>query len=184
MPLREIQLGDLRDAFVAAVVLGAFSAVADWVWARYIPNGAVVPGVVHGVVVFVLLAIVVGRAARAPGAAKRLLLTLPIAGLLIAAGFYPLAYGIGYLGALLVAWIAMWLALALLRRRARGGNENVARSLLRGVLAALASGLAFWAVSGMWTDPAAHTSYLLRFAYWTFAFLPGFLALFWGQRRA
>ena len=38
-------------------------------------------------------------------------------------------------------------------------------------------GLAFWAVSGMWTAPERHESYALRFIYWSLAFLPGFAAL-------
>ncbi len=57
------------------------------------------------------------------------------------------------------------------------GSGTGCRTLLRGVSAAIGSGLAFWAISGIWTDPAADPSYLWRFACWTFAFLPGFLAL-------
>jgi len=42
----------------------------------------------------------------------------------------------------------------------------------------LGSGLAFWAVSGIWTrhDPGG-PNYAYNFACWTLAFLPGFLAL-------
>lgn len=174
---------DLLLGLSAAATLGAFSTVADWVWARYIPDGAVLPGVVHGAVTFVLLALVLGLAASAPGVTRRLLATLPIAGLLIAAGFYPAAYALGYLGALLVAWIAMWLALAFLQRWARGGTETIGPTLARGLLAAIGSGLAFWAVSGMWTNPAAHANYLMRLVYWTFAFFPGFVALLGGHHR-
>ena len=51
---------------------------------------------------------------------------------------------IGYLGALIVTWVAMWLALAALQRWARGGTEPLARSLTRGVLAAIGSGLVWF----------------------------------------
>lgn len=183
MPSRAHIQRDLLLGVAAAATLGVFSAIADWVWARYIPDGAVLPGVAHGVVVFVLLALVLGWAASTVGATTRLLATLPIAGLLIAAGFYPAAYALGYLGALIAAWIAMWLSLALLQSWARGGAESKARGLTRGLIAAAVSGLAFWAVSGMWTNPAAHANYLLRFFYWTFAFFPGFVALLYGHRR-
>ncbi len=168
---------ELTLALAAAAVLGVVSTVADLIWARFIPDGAVLPGVIHGVLIFALLAVVLGRIAATAGATRRLLATLPIAGLALAAAFYPLARATGYLAALLVTWIGMWLALALLLRWARRDGEALSRALARGLFAALGSGLAFWAVSGMWTDPAAHSSYLLRLVYWTFAFAPGFAAL-------
>ena len=78
----------------------------------------------------------------------------------------------------------MWLSLALLQRWATGGTESRGRTLGRGLIAAAGSGLAFWAVSGMWTHPAAYDSYLLRFVYWTIAFLPGFAALLLRKPRS
>jgi hypothetical protein len=46
------------------------------------------------------------------------------------------------------------------------------------VLAAVGSGLAFWAISGIWTrHEAGGPRYAYNFACWTLAFLPGFLAL-------
>ncbi len=175
---------ELSSAVIAAVALGALSTAGDWIWARWIPDGAVLPGVVHGVVFFAALAFALGGAARSREAMRRLLWTLPVAGLLLAAAFYPLAYAVGYLGALLVTWTLMWLALALLQRWARGGEESARRAVTRGLIAAVGSGLAFWAVSGMWTRPAGETGYPLRLVYWTFAFLPGLLALFLGRRPA
>ncbi len=174
-------LRELRPSLAAAGVLGLLSTLGDWIWARFIPDGAVLPGVIHGVLVFLILALILGLAAKSRTALRRLLLSLPIAGLLLAAAFYPLAHVLGYLGALLATWIAMWLTLALLQRWARDHTEAVQRALLRGLVAAVASGLAFWAVSGIWTDPTIQTSYLLRVVYWTFAFFPGFLALLWAQ---
>jgi hypothetical protein len=169
---------DLKAAVLAAITLGALSTMGDWIWARFIPDGAVIPGVVHGVLFFVALALVLGRAGSEPGATRRLLATLPMAGLLIAASFYPVAWAVGYLPALIVAWVAMWLSLAWLYRRAAASGESSGSTLARGVLAALGSGLAFWAVSGMWTSAAmAGANYPLRFLLWTLAFLPGFIAL-------
>lgn len=172
----------LRRAAVAALVLGVVSSFGDWLWASFIPDGAVGPGVVHGVVIFLILAVVLGWASGVSGTTRRLLMTLPLAGLLIAAAFYPLALVFEYLGGLLVTWVAMWLALATLFRWARGGGEGLGRALARGGLAASLSGLAFWAISGIWTDPSPEpVSYALRAGYWTFAFFPGFAALLVGQ---
>lgn len=167
----------LARTTVAAVTLGAFSTAADWVWSRYLTDGAVLPGVVHGILVFLLLALVLGWAAESRQVTWRLVRWLPLAGLLLAAAFYPLAHLLGYLGALLATWFGMWVTLAFLQRWARDGVETVATTLVRGLVAATSSGLAFWAVSGMWTDPAFSGGFGLRLSYWTFAFLPGFLAL-------
>ena len=51
-------------------------------------------------------------------------------------------------------------------------------TLKRGLLAALLSGLAFYLISDIWIHEAAHPGMLEHFAAWTFAFLPGFAALF------
>ena len=166
---------------VAALVLGALSAFGDWVWSRYIPDGAVIPGVVHGILVFFVLALVLGWAAGRRAAVVRLVLALPVAGLIIAAAFYPLAYLLGYVGALLVTWVAMWLTLAVLQRWAHG-VESLAAALLRGAIGAVGSGLGFWAISGIWTAPDPQPNYVLRFLLWSFAFLPGFLGLLLGRR--
>lgn len=164
-------------AVAGAAALGAVSTLGDWIWARYLRDGDAVAGVVHGAAIFLVLAAVLAWSAGSRRAAVRLLASLPAAGVLLAAAFYPLARAIGYLGALIVTWVAMWLALAVLQRWARGGGEGLGLTAARGALAAVGSGLAFWAISGIWTDPAADPSYLWRFACWTFAFLPGFLAL-------
>lgn len=168
----------------AALTLGALSTAGDWIWARWIADGAIIPGIVHGLLFFAALALVLGWAAGSRQVTNRLLGTLPPTGLVLAAAFYPFARVIGYLGALLVAWTGMWLALALLQRRAKGGEGSVRQAVLRGTAAAVGSGLAFWAVSGMWTRPADETGYGLRFVYWTVAFLPGLLALLSGGARA
>lgn len=167
----------LLPAVVSAAALGAVSTLGDWIWARYLRDGDPVAGVVHGAVIFLVLAVILGTSTGSRRATVRLLLALPATGVLLAAAFYPLAGIAGYLGALIVTWVAMWLALAALQRWARAGVEPWGRTLLRGALAAVGSGLAFWTISGIWTNPSANPSYLWRFACWTFAFLPGFLAL-------
>ncbi|MEM7351040.1 MAG: hypothetical protein AAF657_09560 [Acidobacteriota bacterium] len=165
-------------ALVSALVLAVVSTFGDWLWTHYIPDGAVIPGVLHGAVIFLVLAGTLAWSAGTRQAARRLLPSLPAAGIVIAAVFYPLAYAVGYIGALIITWMVMWLAMACLQRWARDGAESLGHALLRGVLAAIASGLAFWAISGIWTKPApGGPNYLVHFASWAFAFLPGFLAL-------
>ncbi|MDA8018862.1 MAG: hypothetical protein MPN21_15585 [Thermoanaerobaculia bacterium] len=169
-------LRGLGSAVAASVVLGAVSTFGDWIWARFLTDGAVLPGLVHGVVFFAVLALVLAAPCSDPKRAlKFLLLTLPAAGLGLAAVFYPLAYAIGYLPSLLVTWAGMWLAMALLLRIAAGRDETPKLASLRAVLAAVGSGLAFWAVSDLWTG--GEMSYLGRLWRWTVAFLPGMTLL-------
>jgi len=85
-------------------------------------------------------------------------------------------------------WIGAWVALAALYGRLssmRIDSENVhdvttnSRVVAgRGAIAAVASGLAFYAISGIWRpfDPQGW-DYLVHFAAWTVAYLPGFAAL-------
>ena len=166
----------VRNAIIAAGVLGAISTLGDWIWARFLTDGAILPGLAHGVIFFAVLAVVLAWPCPEPKRALKLLLaTLPAAGLALAAVFYPLAYALGYLPALLITWAGMWLALALLLRIAADRDEPAGRAVSRGVLAAVGSGLAFWAVADLWTG--GDMSYVGRLWRWTFAFLPGMLGL-------
>ncbi len=169
----------VRQAVIGALVLGAASTFGDWLWATRIPDGAVVPGVVHGIAIFGLLAVILASAIGTPLAWRRLLPALPLMGLVIAASFYPIAMLIGYIGGLLVTWMAMWIGLSYAHRWARAAGDGGNQALVRGVIAAVASGLAFWAISGIWTNPSAHADPLSldRFGRWVLAFLPGMAAL-------
>lgn len=173
---------DAFKALVGTLALGLLSTFGDWLWTHYIPDGAVVPGVIHGAVIFFMLAAVLSWASGSKRAWKILLPSLPIAGIIVAAAFYPIAMTIGYLPALLITWIAMWLATSWLNNLARGKTEFFSRAFLRGTTAALLSGLAFWTISGIWTQASpGGPNYLWHFACWSFAFLPGFLSLLMAQ---
>jgi hypothetical protein len=96
----------------------------------------------------------------------------------IAAGaFYLLAPWLG-MTAMFPAWMLFWILFAILQQRLREG-ERMSAAVVRGSIAAVLSGLAFYAISGIWTGPSHHDPMLaVRFAAWSFAFLPGFLVLF------
>ena len=104
----------------------------------------------------------------------------PIIGVIAAVAFYLLAPSIRY-WAMLPAWMLFWLLFAILQHRL-ARNESMGTALGRGVAAALLSGAAFYAISGIWTNPTPTPRYGVHFASWAFAFLAGFLALFIGQR--
>lgn len=176
---------NLLASLLGALVMALFSTLGDWIWARYISDGSVVSGVIHGALIFLVLGTLLAGSIGTPLAAKRLIPTLPVAGLLLAGSFYPLAWVVGYVTALLMTWMTMWLATAFLNDWARGRREGARRIAVRGAVAAWASGLAFWAISDIWTSPPPEgPDYPWNFACWTFAFLPGFLALYLGQQTS
>jgi hypothetical protein len=163
----------LAAAVVGALLLGALNTTGDFVWARFVPAHRAIFGLAHGAILLMALGLYLGalRARAAPGA-----LGGALVGLLAAASFYVLAPLLGF-HAMYASWMALWLGFAGLDARLRGGWSS-SEVLLRGVLAAVGSGLAFYAVSGIWTNPdPAGPRYAYNFLCWTIAFLPGLAAL-------
>jgi hypothetical protein len=168
----------LKSALIGSLALAIVSTLGDWLWANFLTDGAVLPGVIHGAVIFFLLAVILATSAGASKGRFFLLWALPVGGFALAAIFYPLARVIGYLAALLVTWMGMWLITATLQRLARGRVESLRRTAWRALAAAVGSGLAFWAIAGIWTQPSPEgPSYWRHFFSWAFAFFPGLLAL-------
>jgi hypothetical protein len=169
-----MNISGLWAAIWAAVVIAALMTLGDFLWARFISAHRAVWGLLHGAALCLgmggFLGLVRGRAPR--GALGGV-----VVGLGAAAGYYVLAPALGQ-AAMLVAWAGLWLGLAFLDARGLGSGATSREALVRGALAAAGSGLAFYAVSGIWTRPRpGGPDYAYHFACWTLAFLPGFLAL-------
>jgi hypothetical protein len=167
-------------ALAGALLLAALSTFGDFVWARFtLPHRAVF-GLVHGTLLLMAVGLYLGalRGRAAVGA-----LAGALVGLLAAGSFYALAPLLGY-SAMFASWMALWIGFAFLDARLRGGALP-RETILRGLVAAAGSGLAFWAISGIWLRPApGGPRYAYNFACWTLAFLPGFLALLLRGRPA
>ena len=164
---------DILQALGAAVFLGAVMTAGDFAWAQFRVRHSVLNGIVHGAVMCLCIGAIIG--ARA-GRLQAGLVAGPLIGVLAAAAFYAMAPTLGY-GAMLPAWMLFWICFALLQRWFSGGT--LAMALLRGAVAAVLSGLAFYAISGIWTRPApGGPNYPIHLLYWSFAFLPGFVTLF------
>jgi hypothetical protein len=159
---------------IAAVVLGAASTVGDMLWAGLSLRHRMVSGLVHGAVICLFIGAFVGLRARRFASG---MVAGPIIGVLAAGVFYALAPWLRY-SAMFPAWMFFWICFAALQkflRREQGWNE----AIVRGLVAAIGSGAAFYAISGIWTDPPRlGPRYLYNFVAWTLAFLPGFAALF------
>lgn len=167
-------------ALVAALALGALMTFGDFVWEALRLSHRTVNGLVHGGLMCLFIGLAIGLRERRvlAGAAAG-----PAIGVLAAAGFYALAPMLGWV-AMLPMWMLFWLCFALLQWQF-GGRRAGRVAALRGLVAAILSGLAFWAISGIWTSPSPGVpDYPKHFLSWTAAFLPGFAALFTGRRPA
>ncbi len=168
----------------AALILAAISTFADLVWALWIPAHRAVFGLIHGALLFMLLGVVLGVLAARAGndghGGTTVVLTAAgelLAGLGGAAVFYVLYGAIGW-AAMFAAWMWVWMITAFINRWARGSTEGLGLTLARGVAAAVLSGAAFWAISGIWLGGSTRNpNYALNFVSWFIAFLPGFACL-------
>jgi hypothetical protein len=165
----------IRDAVLSSLFLGLVMALGDWAWAAMRLEHRVAYGLAHGAVMCLCLGIAIGLRARKPGHAA---LAGPAIGVIAAGAFYLLAPSLR-MAAMFPAWMLFWILFALLQRQLRG-NEGIAGAAVRGLVAATLSGLAFYAISGIWTVPSHdNPNFAVHAAAWSFAFLPGFLVLFW-----
>jgi hypothetical protein len=166
-------------SLIAAVALAAASTLGDMLWAGLSLRHRMGYGLIHGAAICLFIGAFIGWRTRRflPG-----LIAGPVVGLAAAASFYVLAPTLWYF-AMFPAWMVFWICFGLLQsflQRQRTWTPGI----LRGVVAALLSGAAFYAISGIWTDPPRDgPNYLYNFGAWTVAFLPGFLALFTGGRE-
>ena len=170
----------LPSALLATLLIAGLMTCGDFVWARFVPAHRAVLGLLHGLLLCLAIGLTLGlpRGRALVGSAWGAAI-----GVGAALFFYALAPLLGY-GAMFPAWMAFWIALAFLQGRSLGEPKAPTREILvRGLVAAVASGLAFYAISGIWTRPSpGGPDYVRHFLSWAFAFLPGFLAL--GLRRA
>jgi hypothetical protein len=166
-------------AVIASLVLGIVSTAGDFVWAAMDLRHRVLYGLVHGAVVCFCIGAVIGwRVKRLAPAA----LAGPLIGVLAAGVFYLLAPSMRY-AAMFPAWMFFWICFASLQAWLLP-SKPFTSALVRGIAAALLSGAAFWAISGIWTRPSpGGPDYVRHLWSWTVAFLPGFLALFVGGHQ-
>ncbi len=174
-PLRALRYPRrMRAAIAAAVFLGIVATSGDFVWEHWNIRHTMLYGVIHGAVFCLAIGAAIGlRAGRVAPA----IVAGPLVGVLAAGVFYLLA-PMMRMRAMFPAWMLFWVCFALLQRQLR--REPAGHAIARGLAAAVLSGIAFYLVSGIWTDRApGGPNYLRNLLSWTFAFLPGFAALFW-----
>jgi hypothetical protein len=171
----------MRSAIAGAMITAAASTFGDYLWANVLPHHRPLYGLAHGALLFLTVGLCLGVASRQPlaGAAGGAAI-----GFSAAAGFYLLRPVLGYSG-MFVMYVGLWVGLGLLNGRLRQPHDTMRGVLVRSVLAAAGSGLGFYAISGIWFPFDPHGwDYAVHFAYWSFAYLPGFAALLVAGRSA
>ena len=168
----------MTAAIIGAVVTAVVSTIGDYLWANVLPHGIPIYWFAHGAILFVTVGLCLGLPARKPlaGAAGGAAIGLAATG-----GFYVLRPLIGY-SALFVLFVALWVGLGLLTGRVLERRDTMRVVLVRSVLAAVGSGLGFYAISGIWFpfNPQGW-DYAIHFVSWIVAYLPGFAALLWSR---
>jgi hypothetical protein len=168
----------VATALGCSIALAAVSTAGDFIWATWIERHQTVYGVTHGALLFCTLGLVLGLIAGRP-------LPGAVGGVAIgaaAATAYYLLVPVAGFAAMFVVWAGTWVALAFLYARLSGRGATGA-VWARGLIAATASGLAFYLISGIWRpfNPEGW-DYAVHFAAWTAAYFPGFAALFLARR--
>lgn len=168
-------MSKVRSIAIATSITAAVSTFGDYLWANVIPHHEPIYGLAHGVILFLTVGACLGAPVRkaATGA-----LGAALVGLLAAGSWYVLQPFIGYWSAMFVVWLALWVMLGILAVRVLQGRAVSREVAVRAAAAAIGSGLAFYAISGIWrpNDPRGW-GYLVHFLSWTIAFLPAFVAL-------
>src|SRR5438874_1925068 len=136
----------MRNAVVSAVVTAAVSTLGDYLWANVLPHGQPIYWFAHAIVLFLTVGFCLGWPSRKPlegaiGAAA--------IGCAATAGFYFLQPLMGY-SAMFLLFAALWIGLGLLTGRVLQKRRSVGDVLARSALAAIGSGLGFYAISGIW----------------------------------
>lgn len=164
----------LGVTIIGSLSIAALSTIGDVVWATWIPRHRAIYGLTHGALLFLSIGLFFGTLA---GRASTGAVAGAFIGAAAAAAFYLLAPLAGY-SAMFLVWTGVWVALGVLYARLGGGGRGTRAGMARGAIAAVASGLAFFAVSGIWRpfDPVGW-DYAVHFGAWTCAYFPGFAAL-------
>ena len=169
-------LGILGVALVATL--------ADYTWYTLHVRHTITTGIIHGAAVLTAVGAVLGLDAG------RVVKGLPIGALSGVGGaliYYLLVAFVDrrtYGAAIPASWVAMWLLVALLDGRWLRAPQRRpwGEIAVRGVLAAVLSGIAFFLMlNTLWgRPPAGGKNYFVQFAAWVVAWAPGLLALTWG----
>jgi hypothetical protein len=159
------------------LVVAAVATAGDFIWYHFGVRQTILAGVLHGAALLMSVGAALGWSARRVVTGLQMGI---VAGVIGALSYYALVNTAGATTAMIAAWAVVWIALAIgegrMLQKPRRGWADV---LMRGVIAAVLSGLTFYAVSsGLWgRAPAGGRNYLLQYARWIVAWAPGIITI-------
>ena len=175
------------EANVSRPILGVLfvavvATVGDYVWFAVGARNEATAGSMHGAALLGAVGLVLGWLS---GRILAGLATGIAAGIGGALAYYALAAAMGNRGgmsltAMVAAWAAVWLVLAVCDGRflRRPGVRPWDETILRGVTAAVVGGIAFYFMFPFfWGRESRAYSDLVKFAAWAIAWAPGILAI-------
>jgi hypothetical protein len=185
LPMR---ISSIAKAVVGVLAVAAAATCGDYIWYTYGVRHTMVAGLVHGALLLTAVGAVLGAASG------HVLKGLPLgalAGVAGAASYYLLVLIMDrrtYGTAIPASWVIMWLILAALDGRwlRAPARRTWSAVLVRGLVAALLGGIAFYLVlTTLWgRPPEGGRNYFVQFLAWSFAWAPGLLALMWRSHPA
>jgi len=166
---------------IGIVLVAAVATVGDSIWYELGVQHRMTAGIIHGAVLIMAVGGALGWPANNFKAGLIAGVSSGIAGALV---YYAAAGTLGSQSAMLVAWVAVWMLLAIAEGQfVRKPRRSWTTTLGSGVIAAVLSGLAFYLVSGkLWGHTTTH-NYVTQFGYWLIAWAPGLFAI-GASRRA
>lgn len=168
---------------IGILVVAAVSTFGDYLWFSLGIDHVMTAGILHGAALLTSVGGVLGAHAG------RFAAGLPLgtaAGVGAALAYYALQPVIGSGPAMLAAWAALWLVLAILDGKVlRKGTGAEGWNLRRGLLAALLGAAVFYVtVETLWGRPSGgERAYWRQFMAWAATWAPGILALTLGRPR-
>ena len=173
---------------IGILAVALVATLADYTWYTLHVRHSMTTGIVHGALLLTAVGAVLGVDAG------RVVKGLPIGALAGVGGaltYYLLVALVDrrtYGSAIPASWVVLWLIVAVLDGRwLRAPERRPWRAIaIRGALAAVVSGVAFFMVMNtLWgRPPATGRNYAVQFAAWLVAWAPGLLALTWGGSSA
>jgi hypothetical protein len=156
------------------VAIAAVSTLGDFIWATWIPRHRAIYGLAHGTLLFACVGFFLGTIARRAAFGS---IAGAIIGFLAAGSFYVLAPLAGY-SIMFAVWFGLWIALGAFNGHLNPRYAGLRTAVSRGLLAAVASGVTFYLISGIWMPfKPEGLDYVVHFGGWTLAYLAGFSAL-------
>ena len=167
---------------IGILVVATVSTVGDYVWYEIGVPHRMSFGIIHGAI---LLAAVGGAVGATAGRIGRGMMTGAVAGVGGALVYYALFAALGR-GAMLAGWAAVWMLISIFNARIlQQPPRALVDGVVRGLIAAVAGGLAFYLVGDeLWgRRPPGARNYLLQYALWIAAWAPGMLGVALRGRR-